>query len=354
MRIDFVFDGKGNKMMYRSIYCSSLPAIVEKLADTPAMKRLTDISMHCGCDRADFATYHHIRGPYSRYLHSLGVAGIVWNFTGDLTQAAAGLLHDVATPVFAHTIDFMNRDYMNQESTEEKTRAVIENSKEIMEILYQYDIDISEVADYHRYPVADNDTPMLSADRLEYTLGNAYLVYRRELTEIQEIYRDLFVAENEDKAPELCFRTLEAAKRFTKISLKNSFWFVSDEERFAMQYLADMMKTAIRSGDILPEDLMKTETEVIRKLEQGRSVSGLWRTYTRLRAVEACRQKREDRYCVRIFAKKRYINPLVLIKDTPVRISEADRDIKRGIEEFLEFSYDSWLSAKENGTVVTR
>ena len=27
--------------------------------------------------------------------------------------------------------------------------------KEIMEILYQYDIDISEVADYHRYPVAE-------------------------------------------------------------------------------------------------------------------------------------------------------------------------------------------------------
>ena len=28
------------------------------------------------------------------------------------------------------------------------------------------------MADYHIYPIADNDTPMLSADRLEYTLSN--------------------------------------------------------------------------------------------------------------------------------------------------------------------------------------
>ena len=31
-----------------------------------------------------------------------------------------------------------------------------------------------DVADYHRYPIADNDSPRLAADRLEYTLGNLF------------------------------------------------------------------------------------------------------------------------------------------------------------------------------------
>ena len=41
-----------------------------------------------------------------------------------------------------------------------------------MTLLKRDNIKIDEVADYHIYPIADNDTPMLSADRLEYTLSN--------------------------------------------------------------------------------------------------------------------------------------------------------------------------------------
>ena len=34
----------------------------------------------------------------------------------------AALLHDIATPVFAHVIDFLNNDYEKQESTEAETK----------------------------------------------------------------------------------------------------------------------------------------------------------------------------------------------------------------------------------------
>ena len=54
---------------------------------------------------------------YSRYDHSIGVALIIWHFTHDRKQAIAGLLHDVASPVFAHVVDFMHGDYLTQEST---------------------------------------------------------------------------------------------------------------------------------------------------------------------------------------------------------------------------------------------
>ena len=108
---------------------------------------------------------------YSTLTHSVGVALIIWNFTHDKKQTLSGLFHDIATPTFKHCIDFLNGDSETQESTEEKTEEIIKNSKEISFLLARDNIKIEEVSDYHIYPIADNDTPKLSADRLEYTLS---------------------------------------------------------------------------------------------------------------------------------------------------------------------------------------
>lgn len=53
---------------------------------------------------------------------------------------------------------------MTQESTEDLTTEIISNSSEIMSLLKRDNIKLEEVNDYHKYPIADNDTPMLSAD----------------------------------------------------------------------------------------------------------------------------------------------------------------------------------------------
>src|SRR5574344_326862 len=96
-----------------------------------------------------------------------------------------GLFHDIATPAFKHCIDFLNGDYMTQESTEDLTIKILSDSKEIMNLLKRDKIELSEVQDYHIYPIADNDTPQLSSDRLEYSLSNALFAYK--LASIEEI-----------------------------------------------------------------------------------------------------------------------------------------------------------------------
>ena len=53
----------------------------------------------------------------------------------------------------------------------------IADSKEIMNLLKRDNIKLEEINDYHKYPIADNDTPQLSSDRLEYSLSNAYFTY---------------------------------------------------------------------------------------------------------------------------------------------------------------------------------
>ena len=114
--------------MYTDIYTASLPPELLAMAETPVMQRLLRVGMHCGCEYTVYPIYRDAVAPYSRYTHSLGTAAIVWHFTHDLKQSIAGLLHDIATPAFAHVVDFLNGDHMRQESTESRTRMMIASS----------------------------------------------------------------------------------------------------------------------------------------------------------------------------------------------------------------------------------
>ena len=67
-----------------------------------------------------------------------------------------------------------------------------------MKLLKRDNILVSEVDNYHLYPIADNDTPKLSADRLEYSLSNALFTYKLlDSNKIKEIYNDIEIQNNE-------------------------------------------------------------------------------------------------------------------------------------------------------------
>jgi hypothetical protein len=92
----------------------------------------------------------------------------------------------------------MNGDYHNQESTEDLTTNIIKNSDEIVKLLKRDNIKLEEINDYHIYPIADNNTPQLSADRLEYTLSNALFTYKtKSFSEIKYLYNNIEIQKNE-------------------------------------------------------------------------------------------------------------------------------------------------------------
>ena len=331
--------------MYISMFATNPPFLLDQLASATEMQRLSDIGMHCGCEYTSCPIYKQARFPYSRLMHSLGVSRIIWHFTNDIRQAVAGLLHDIATPVFAHTIDFMNNDHMRQESTEEKTVAFIRGSKVITALLGKHGISIEDVCDYHKYPIADNDMPMLSADRLEYTLGNGYILYKIKPGQILDIYSDLFIATNEQGDPELCFRSIDKAESFFEIAMRNSRLYVSDEDRFSMQFLAETVRAAIDSGILAPGDLHTAESKVIGKLKENGASFEPWNKYSRISAVSVSGEELPGRRCLKVFAKKRYIDPLVAAGDGVARLSDANAVVKGEIESFLHLDFNKWLYA---------
>ena len=159
---------------YFEILEPQFPLWLNEYINTKELLKQQYISVTCG---TIYSQLFENKFFYSSLDHSIAVALIVWHFTHDKKQTLAGLFHDIATPAFKHCIDFLNGDYIKQESTEDLTSKIIENSVEIMELLKRDKIKLEEVDNYHIYPIADNDTPKLSADRLEYSLSNALLAY---------------------------------------------------------------------------------------------------------------------------------------------------------------------------------
>ena len=166
---------------YFKVLSPEFPDFLLEYIHTPEMQKQAKISVTSGTIYSKM--FDEIW--YSSLDHSVAVALIIWNFTKDKKQTLSGLFHDIATPVFKHCIDFMNGDHETQESTEELTTYMIKNSKEILELLERDNIKVNEVGDYHIYPIADNDTQKLSADRLEYTLTNG--LYFKAVWNVQKI-----------------------------------------------------------------------------------------------------------------------------------------------------------------------
>ena len=196
---------------YYGILSEDFPEFLLEYIETPRMQKQDRISCSCG---TYYSKMYNIDLWYSSLQHSIAVALVIWHFTHDKKQTLAGLFHDISTPAFKHCIDFMNNDHENQESTEDLTRKMILESKEIMDLLNRDNIKIDDVADYHIYPIADNDTPMLSADRLEYTLSNGLGQVKKiwDLDEIRKVYSNIVIIEKEDGTPEMCFKDKEIAE----------------------------------------------------------------------------------------------------------------------------------------------
>ena len=324
---------------YFKILSPEIPEFLEEYIDTEPMQKQAGISVSCG------TVYSKMFDElwYSSLDHSVAVALIVWNFTKDKKQTLAGLFHDIATPVFKHCIDFMNGDYENQESTEELTEKIIRNSDSIMKLLNRDGIKVEEISDYHIYPIADNDTPQLSADRLEYTLSNGLGVRMKlwNLDEVREIYQNIEVQKNEDGIEELGFKDKMLAEKFVNNMIKLSKFYISNNAKITMQFLADIIKKMNQKGLINKEDLYKlSEKDVIEKIENCEydNISKCFKAWRNTTQINESDIPVEDKYCVSINAKRRYINPLVEINnDNYVRVNQISDIAKQDIERCLNF-----------------
>ena len=240
------------------------PEFINKYLNTPSLNRLKKVGYFCGMDYASKNIYD-FKEHITRYDHSLTVALLTWKCTKDKKATLAGLFHDIATPCFSHVIDYMNKDYENQESTEEYTEDILKKDTYLSKCLKEDNIKLEDIIKFKQYNIVDNNRPKVCADRLDgVILTGISWTKNIDYKDIKNIVNDIEIYNNE-----IGFKTKNIAKKVLEISESIDIFCHSKEDNYMMELLAGITKYGIDKGYITYEELyIANEEELICKLKK--------------------------------------------------------------------------------------
>lgn len=249
-------------------YLGKIPEFLTKYLEAPELLRLKDISLLCGMDYAsksayDFAFY------VSRYEHSLGTALLTWKLTQDKRATLAALFHDIAAPVFSHVIDYMNGDYINQESTEDLTFQILATSEYIHKCLKEDNLTISDIANFKDYSIVDLERPQMCADRLDniIAVGMAW-IKKLTLEDAKKIIDSVTTTINESNVLEISFSDSDIAEYVKYINDEINISTHTNSDTFMMLHLADTIRYLINQKYVTYSSLFICgEQEIISRIE---------------------------------------------------------------------------------------
>ncbi len=269
--------------------------------------RLNDISYFCGMKYASSYLYN-FKYDFSRLDHSISTMLEILKLTNNFEMAICALLHDCKTPIFSHVIDYLNNDYIMQESSEQKNVAYVLNNNNLNKLCNRDNIDIELISNPKNFSLIDNERPKLCIDRLDGIFLNA-LSWTNEITfnDIEKIYNDITIAINEYNEEEISFKTKENAKIIHNLEININKYTHSDKDMFAMFLLSDIVKYCIDNNYINYDEIYElTEKEMIKIIEKNYQedlkLYLMWMVFTTTNNIVMTSK-------VRI--KKRYVNPLI-------------------------------------------
>jgi hypothetical protein len=338
---------------YHAVLSPDFPPFMTPYLQLPILRRLAGIGLLCG---TDWTPLYRNRFYYSRLDHSIGVALIIWHFTRSREQTLAGLLHDVSTPLFSHAADFRHGDALTQESTEDENARMVKNDRELAALLAADGISADSVCDYHRYPIADNEVPQLSADRLEYMFPSGIALEGSwTLNDIAGTYSDIVICRNESGKEELGFKTLRTAEDYCRRFCSTGHVLQLNENKLTLQLLAEIVNRAVSLGIMNEHDCYSlSEREAMDKFDRAsshassageRDFARCYRTFRTMTHIEHTDHPVEGCFCISLRVKQRYINPLVVQDDKKDgdlykarRLSDVSPYAAKIISDFLAYS----------------
>lgn len=262
-------------MSYKSYYLKQLYNynilnFLRKYLCSPSLIRLKHIGFFCGMDYASKNIYN-FREYISRYHHSVACALLTYKYTNEKASTLAALFHDVGTPCFSHVIDFMNSDYEDQESTEQYHERTILKDSYLLSCLNADNINVDDIINFKKFSIVDNKRPKLCIDRLDgiilSDIGWSKLLDKQE---IKNTINDITIFQNEENELELGFKTLSICKRILEVNKYLNELCHSNEDKYMMDFLAQITKKAIEKGIITYEELFfSTEIKLYNKIKNA-------------------------------------------------------------------------------------
>lgn len=282
-----------------------------------SLQRIRYISQFCGCD---YTSIYNPKFFYSRFNHSFVVANMTWHFTHDRKATIAALLHDLGTPCFAHTIDYLLGDYQTQETSEKSIVDMIKNDEDLINYLKLNEIGLDELDELLKNYILENKSPRLCTDRLDGVLGTCYIwLHTHSLEQIKEVYDDLCVLINEDGEKEIGFNSINIAEKFGSMVSVYAHELQTNRDKFVMQYIADIIKESLNKNLFTINDLYRLKEEDLIKIFRNNFES--WQYFEKAKKVEST-NKEPINYSVSIDSKHRNVIPLVKTDNGVKRLNQ--------------------------------
>ncbi|RMH01148.1 MAG: HD domain-containing protein [Chloroflexi bacterium] len=140
--------------------------VLQEVMQSAAMQRLQGVLQH------GISGLIGITDKVTRYEHSVGVMILVRRLGGSVTEQLAALLHDVSHTAFSHVIDYVFNGHDSQSYHDEVKEWYLAQT-DVPEILSRYGYDWRELVDETRFPLLEQPSPRLCADRLDYFLRDS-------------------------------------------------------------------------------------------------------------------------------------------------------------------------------------
>lgn len=194
----------------------------------------------------------------TRFEHSVGVMLLVRKLGGSLEEQIAGLLHDVSHTVFSHVVDMVMKK-PNEDYHEEIKVPFIANSS-IPKILKNYGFHYESILlDDTQWGILEQSSPLLCADRIDYTLREIHRYYNVDIQEIHTFISKMKVVDNK-----IVLNSIQAGEWFIKQYYKVVIdLFYDPINIYGYEIMSKILDYCLTRQLLSANDFMKSETEIL-------------------------------------------------------------------------------------------
>ncbi|MFZ2150984.1 MAG: HD domain-containing protein [Candidatus Absconditicoccaceae bacterium] len=309
--------------------------IVLEIMNSPEMRRLK------GVDQAGYFEPYFPGSSHFRFEHSVGVYLLLKKFGAALEEQIAGLIHDISHGVFSHCLDYIfDEGNQKEQNHQDNIFEDFLRNTTIPNILEKYGLNLNYILDDSRHPLKENNLPDICADRIDYSLRDAFHYDNISIEKINNILNHLKVIDNI-----WMFDNLEIAKEYSNLFLRmNEIYRSGMESAIMFQTVGDLFKYAWKVGYVQRDDFYTTDQKILEKMKQYLDKDEKLSFYRqRMNNIIKCKNNPDD-FDAHIFLKSRFVDPFWDNNGKLLRLSDVDNQWKENIknkykakEYFLKF-----------------
>jgi len=236
--------------------CTLDEPVILALLRSQAVRRLRGVLQH-----GITALLGHTR-PITRFEHSCGVLLLVRRLGGSVREQVAALLHDISHTAFSHVIDHVF-DAHGPHSYHEQKKAEWLARSDVPPILDAHGSDWADFLDDTAYPLLEQPSPRLCADRLDYFLRDASALDILNAHDIQRALKHLVLRDGRLALDDLATARL-LAQRY--LATDETSWS-NPQELVRYELTARAIKTALARGVVAEADLWTVDRQLWEKLQ---------------------------------------------------------------------------------------